>query len=287
MSFPGKLIDTSAGRVFVHSSGKEGAPPLVLIHGMYVSHYYFKPVLTQLAERFSVTAIDLIGFGESDRPAPEKFAYDAAAQADIVDEVMGALGIASAAVVGHSMGGGVAVALAARHPARVSRLLVENGWVYPIVMPFSGRLALLPGLGGFIFKKLFSRGDLARHFRDVFKDPALATPEMIDYYWERFNRAGARAAGHAALKAFAATPDNTADPGRVKCPTLILWGEEDKLFPMAHAKRLGKQIAGAKVEVVPAAKHSPHEERPEEFLRAAIPFLEGRDVQAAAPAAVA
>ena len=280
MSYPGRLLDTRVGRVFVHQDGD--GPPLLLIHGWVVSHWYFRPVMAELTSRFRVTAIDLPGHGESDRPAPERFAYDAASHAGLVAEVMEKLGIAAASVIGHSMGGGVALTLAARHPERVSRLVLENCWIYPVEMPLLGRLALQPLVGDVLFKRLYGRRDLARHLRDAFRDPSLATDEMIDYYWERFNRAGGRAGLLAGLRAFAALPDNTADPGRVRCPTLLVWGEEDRLFPLAHGKRLERQIPGARLCPVPACGHSPHEERPDEFLRVVLPFL---DEHAAIPLA--
>lgn len=274
VSFPGRLLDTSAGRVFVHVHGaSDDLPPLVLIHGMFVSHFYFRPVIDELRRRFRVICVDLPGFGESDRPPPARFRYDPHAHASVVAEVLDQLDVPRALVIGHSMGGGVALALAARHPDRVARLVVANAWVYPIEMPLAGRAVLRPLVGDFIWKNVYGRRDLKNHFRNVFRDPALATEELVDYYWERFNRAGARDAGLAALRAFAALPDNTSDPGRVRCPTLVVWGEEDKMFPLAHGKRLERQIPGARLFVVPACGHSPHEERPDEFLRGVLPFL--------------
>jgi pimeloyl-ACP methyl ester carboxylesterase len=280
VSFPGRLIDTSAGRVFIHQDGS--GPPLVLVHGMFVSHWYFRPVIAELRRHFRVTAIDLPGFGESDRPPLERYRYDAASAAALVDEIMEALDIPAATLVSHSMGGGVALALAAHHPARVTRLVLEDAWVYPIEMPLLGRLALQPMLGSMLFKHLYSRRDLVRHFRGVFRDPALVTGELVDYYWERFNRAGAREAGLAALRAFASMLADPVEPARVRVPTLIVWGEEDRLFPLAHGRRLAREIPGAKLVIIPVCGHSPHEERPDEYLRAVIPFLLGRDESAAA-----
>ncbi|MSP60159.1 MAG: alpha/beta fold hydrolase [Myxococcales bacterium] len=275
VSLPGRLLDLAPARLFVHRSG-QGAP-LVLLHGFLVSHWYFRPVIAPLAERFEVIALDLPGHGESDNPPPDRFGYDFPAMADLVVAALDALGVGKVRLYGHSMGGGIALTLAARHPDRVERLLLEDPAVYPLPISLEGRLALLPGIGPFLFKNVYRRSDLRKHLRNAYRDPTLGTEELIDYFWERFNRAGARAAYYATLKYLGSLADNTGDPGRITAPTLIAWGEEDRIIPLAHGKRLARQIPGARLEVIPACGHSPHEERPDELLRVALPFLLGED----------
>lgn len=283
MSLPGKLLDLPAGRVFVHQGGDPAKPPLVLIHGFLVSHWYFKPVLDELSARFSVVGIDLPGHGESDRPPPDRYAYDLAAHAATVDQAMAALGIERATVYGHSMGGGTAITLAARFPTRVERLLVEDPLLYTPPLGWDGKLALVPGLGPFLFKRIYGRRDLANHLKKAFRDETRLAEEVIDYYWERFNRAGARDAHYQFLQNLQLLADNNGDPGRIACPTLVVWGEEDRIIPLAHGRRLAKLIPGTRLVVIPACGHSPHEERPDELLREVLPFLEGRE--AATPTA--
>jgi pimeloyl-ACP methyl ester carboxylesterase len=274
VSLPGTLIDLPPGRLFIHRSGE--GPPLVLIHGYLVSHYYFKPVIAELAKRFEVIAIDLFGHGESDRPSPDTFGYDLPALADSVAAALDKLGIARARVWGHSMGGGVALTFAARHPDKVERLLLEDATVYPLPLPLQGRIVLLPLVGKLLFDNLYSRREFATFERSAYRDPALFDEAAIDYYWERFNRAGGRAALYALLKhTITALDDQTGDPARVKAPTLIVWGEEDRIVPLAHGERLAKAIQGARLEVVKACGHVPHEEGVPALLAAAVPFLVG------------
>jgi pimeloyl-ACP methyl ester carboxylesterase len=232
-------------------------------------------VIPALAKHYSVIALDLLSHGESDRTAPEKFAYDMPAMADLVAEAASALALPKFHLWGHSMGGGVALTLAARHPARIERLLLEDASVYPPPIPLTGRLVLAPGIGRFLYMKVLSRRDVKSYFATAFRDPALNTDEMIDYIWERFNRPGGRAGCYAALQAISKLADNTGDPGRVEAKTLIVWGDEDRIIPLAHGRRLQKLIPGARLEVIPACGHSPHEERPEEILRVALPFFAG------------
>lgn len=280
MSLPGSFVSTAAGRVFVHRGGKAGAAPLVLIHGWMMTHWYFRPIIDALGIEHELLAIDLPGFGESDRPRPSAFAYDAAAFADVVDAVMDAVGLARADVIGHSMGGGVAITLAARHPERVQRLVAVAAALYPIteIMPLA-KLALLPLIGRHLARIGLTRREFARACRaQSVRDGRCLDDEWIDYFWARLQRAGGADAAHRCLTIMTAAAQNNADPGRVRAPTLLVWGDEDRLIPLAHGKRLQRAIAGARLEIVPASGHMPFIERPDEFLRVVRPFL-------AAPAA--
>ncbi|HEY3354521.1 MAG TPA: alpha/beta fold hydrolase, partial [Polyangia bacterium] len=104
MSLPGDFVDVGGLRVFVHREGS--GPPLLLIHGFLLDHWGWRGVMPAIAERFTVLAPDLPGFGESDRP--RDFPYDFRAYADVVDGLCEALALKRVALVGHSMGGGVA-----------------------------------------------------------------------------------------------------------------------------------------------------------------------------------
>ncbi|HEY2747677.1 MAG TPA: alpha/beta hydrolase [Polyangia bacterium] len=286
MNLPGSFVATPAGRVFVHRGGKAGGAPLVVIHGWMMSHWYFRPVLDGLGVDREIFAIDLPGFGESDRPAPKAFAYDAAAFADVVDGVMAALALPRADVLGHSMGGGVALTLAARHPERVQRLVVVAPAVYRLTVPRLVRLALLPVVGRWLMRAGTVRGEFARSSRAMsVRDGRCLDEEWIDYYWSRLNRAGGHDAAHRCLEILTSGPDDNDDAGRVRAPTLIVWGDEDRLVPLGHGRRLVRAIADARLEIVPACGHMPFIERPEEFLRVVRPFL--AETAVAATAAVA
>jgi pimeloyl-ACP methyl ester carboxylesterase len=268
---PCRLVEVPAGRVYVRRAG--AGRTLVLVHGYLVSQHDFRAVLPALEQRFDVVAVDLPGFGESDRPPPARFDYRLASQAGVLRDVMDALHIRRATVWGHSMGGGVALALAARHPERVERLVLEDAAVYPLPLPVRGRLALLPGVGEAIFHSVYTRRDLGAHLRQVHRDPRIVSDGEIDFYWERFNRPGGRAAAYAALRALASLPESP-DPPAVAAPAVVVWGEEDTQVPLAHGRRLAAQLRGAPLEVIPACGHAPHHERPDELLRALVPLLE-------------
>ena len=271
MSFPGRFVDTSRGRVFVHRAGS--GRPLVLVHGFMMSHWIFRPILPELARERDVIAIDLPGFGESDRPPPDRYAYNSPAFAATVVEVLERLGVARADVLGHSMGGGTALALAARHPALVDRLMLVSPAVYPLPLYPEHKL-MLSALGPFLWKHVFARRDMARSWRARHvRDAATVTDELVDYVWARLNRAGGREAAYAAALELAKLNNNNADPGRVRAPTLLLWPEEDRVVPLAHGKRLARVIPGARLAVVPACGHDVFIERPAQALREIVEFL--------------
>jgi pimeloyl-ACP methyl ester carboxylesterase len=271
VSFSGRFVDTSHGRVFVHRSGS--GRPLVLLHGLMTGHWIYQPILPALERERDVIAIDHLGFGESDKPAPEAYGYDGPAFASTVNEVMEKLGVARADVLGHSMGGAAALALAARHGARVDRLVLACPAVYPLPR-YADHQLLLSSVGPFLWKhvlgkSMFARGWRGRHVRDG----AVISDELVDQVWEFFNRPGGREAAYAASVQLAKLNNNNADPGRVRAPTLLLWADEDRLVPLAHGKRLVKSIPGARLAVVPACGHDMFIERPDEVLRQVMPFL--------------
>ncbi|HEY3353396.1 MAG TPA: alpha/beta hydrolase, partial [Polyangia bacterium] len=164
---------------------------------------------------------------------------------------------------------------AVRHPERVTRLVLCDSACYPTPLPLEGRLALTPGLGALIFKKLYRKADLARYFRtSVFADnPALADEQYVDYYWERLERPGGRAAAHRALHGLSDVQDLAERPRRVGCPALVVWGERDRIFPVAHGERLARELPHGSLTVVAGAGHAVPEDRPGDFTRLVTDFL--------------
>lgn len=277
VSLPGRLISVDGIRVFC-SRGGAGAPgrsPLLFLHGWFTSHWVFREVVPPLcAAGHDVIAIDLPGFGESDRPPPGSYRYDAVAFADTVVSVLDALGVDRAHVCGHSMGGAVAITMAARRPERVDRLILVDALAFPFRLPPEAHVVLAPVAGPWLFRAFLTRR-MVRYFlrRDLFKDPSKVTEDWVDYLWERANRPGSIDAALAALR-FCVHPSSVVQGARaVRSPVLIVWGEDDRLFPATFARRLAGEMTGSEVRIIPACGHEPPLERPDEFLRAVMPFL--------------
>jgi pimeloyl-ACP methyl ester carboxylesterase len=274
----GRLRDVTARgiRIRVVEAGDERAPALFLIHGLLASHRSFEDVIEDLGERFHVIAPDLPGFGESEKPSPARYAYGVEAHAESVADLIAAFGVGRASLLGHAMGGAVALTLAAEHPELVQRLVLEDALVYPWTQGFSARLPLVPVVGGIIFKQLYGRALFRALFRDIYYRPGFEAPlDRIDWHYDAFNSPSARESAHAMMRAILDTRPVVARLSRIVAPTLVLWGREDRIFPAPSAQRLAREIPGAKLEIMDAG-HTPHEERPRELGELVTEFLEGK-----------
>jgi pimeloyl-ACP methyl ester carboxylesterase len=281
MSLPGRFLTLGGQRVFTHRQGR--GTPVLLVHGFLLSHYVWRRVIPRLAEEHDVIAIDLPGFGESDRPRPDDFRYDPLGYMETVVGVLDALELERAAIVGHSLGAAIALVTAARRPERVTRLGLVNPLVYPFKLPAEALPLMVPGLGPTLFRTLYTRGLVGRYMRNhVYHDPALVTDEWIDYVWERLNRPLGFEAAHAVMRS-CTDPRIVAESLRlVRAPSLIAWGEGDKLFASEHGQRLAGELAGSELHIIAECGHAPAEEQPEALLALLLPFLAGAP-RAAAP----
>ncbi len=238
-------------------------PPLLLIHGFLVSRIEWDDVVPLLLPHHQVIAIDLPGFGESGRP--EGFGYDREAYAALLAKLLLDLGLTRAHVAGHSYGGSIAIVLAARHPERVERLALIDSVSYPFPVPFNARLPLLPGIGKFIFKKLFGRAIVYDYFRrQVFSGHPVPRPERLAAYYDAFDPPAARDAAYRVLSDTLSTAALVPLIAEIRAPTLVVFGDDDRIIPTRFADRLARDIPQARAVVVPGCGHAPNEERPEE-----------------------
>jgi pimeloyl-ACP methyl ester carboxylesterase len=247
--------------------------PVVLIHGFGSSIYTWKGVIPALAARHDTIALDLPGFGESDRPAG--LSLDDLPRA--VLGLMDRLGIERAALVGNSMGGATAAIVAATAPERVSRLVLLDAAGFnmePEARPLMVRLTTswaAPVLGLLPGKRLL----VERSLRQVFHDDALVTQERVSEYLAPARRPGTFAALRSLGASLDAGRSRVAEVlGDITAPTLVVWGDDDRWIPLAHADRFVAGIAGARKLVIPACGHMPQEEKPAEVARLLLEFLD-------------
>jgi pimeloyl-ACP methyl ester carboxylesterase len=273
---PGNELEVSSVRVHFVEAG-EGAP-LILIHGFGASTFGFRHTIPELARHFRAIALDLKGFGLSERPPGGD--YSLTAQARLVSEFMEGMGIQRAAVLGHSMGGEIAMRLAINHPERVERLILVDS--------AGGREARYRGTGGSFLRPLLPVVALftlhSRRFRSLslrsgVYDPAYLTPEVLEGYF-RPTRIRGHLRGLGELLT-SRRNDPPLDPSAIVQPTLILWGEKDRWLPVSQGQRLHEQIPGSQIVIIPKAGHLPLEEQPDESNRAILEFLQTTE---AAPA---
>lgn len=262
-------------RMRVLEAGSERLPPVVLVHSFFASHLEFDDVIDSLARRFHVIAPDLPGFGESEKPTPSKYPYGVEAFAEATADLIAAYGVGRAFVVGHALGGAVALTLATHHAELVARLALVAPLCYPFPLGWLGRLPRMPVLGGLLFKQLYGYRAFRSHFlRRVFANDAIAPLERIDRHYELFNSPSARESAYAVLSGMLDTRPVVARIPRITQPTLVLWGRDDPILPAALALRLVREIPNARLELFDTA-HSPHEARPQEFVFIVTEFFEG------------
>ncbi len=272
MSFGSHRDVTASGvrlRVAEHGEG----PPVLFVHGIFFDHTTWSGVARALGEEFHAVALDLPGFGESEKPPPARFPYGVDAFTEAVADLYAGLGLGRVPVVGHGLGGAVALTLAARHPELVSQLVLVDTLCYETTRGLERQLALLPFLGSFVFRQLWGRTAFRKFFRDRLLSSTAAVPmDRINYYYDQFNTPAARGSALATLRATADSRSVVAQTGRVTTPTLVVWGRHDKVFPAGFGQRLAREINGCGFELLDAG-HSPQEEQPEVLARIVGAFL--------------
>ena len=260
-------------------------PAIVLIHGITGSSRTWDEVIAPLSERYTVIAPDLLGHGESAKPRGD---YSLGAYASGVRDLLIALGLDRATVVGHSLGGGVAMQFAYQFPERVERLaLVSSGGLGADVHMLL-RAATLPG-AEYVLPLLCAEplrdagASVARLLGRVGLRPGADLEEMA--------RGFASLGDLEARQAFVHTVRGIMDIGgqRVSArdrlylaaavPTLLIWGERDRMIPVDHGRAAHEAMPGSRL-IVYESGHFPHRDHPWRFATDVLEFVE------ATPAAV-
>jgi pimeloyl-ACP methyl ester carboxylesterase len=270
---PGSMIRLDG--VGIHYVDRGQGQPLVLIHGLGGSICNFRYNIPVLSEHLRVVALDLKGFGYSERPAAGD--YSLTAQARLVGELMDRLGIPRAAVLGHSMGGAIALRLAATRPEKVDRLILVGSAPPGRMVPRFAASPPLPSLLRLGTALVLHQPRLREIvLRQGFYDPAFLSPEMLEEF-RRFARIRGSTNAIASLLSDAAR-DEPVDLSRVSQPVLLLWGRQDRWTGLRLARWLADQIPDARLHIIERARHMVLEERAEEANEAILSFLSGGSI---------
>ncbi|HEU4580746.1 MAG TPA: alpha/beta fold hydrolase [Polyangiaceae bacterium] len=241
---------------------KGAGPSLLLLHGLFMDHSTWDPVGDALASSYRVVAPDLPGFGQSEKPPENRFPYGINSFADAVLDLYAGLELGRAVLVGHALGGAVAITLAARHPELISRLVLVDALCYPARADLAHRVALAPLIGGFAFKQLWGKSTFKAYLKESYVSRDARIPSArLEHYYEAFNTPAARASALATLRATRDTRSVVAHIARISMPTLVLWGRDDTLYPAALGQRMSREIRDAGFQLLDAG-HMPHEEQP-------------------------
>jgi pimeloyl-ACP methyl ester carboxylesterase len=281
-----RFAEVKSGRIAYFEKGQ--GHPAVFVHGVPLNGYHWRHVIDRVQHRRRCIALDLMGLGYSEIAPSQDVSF--AAQAQMIDEFMDALGIEQIDLVANDSGGAIAQIFAARYPDRLSSLILTNcdvhdGWPPPQTFPLIERARI--GTLAALFQPLVDRPDLVRerHIRGepvplfrCYSDPGVLTDEIIrlylqpllsspqrieafQNYWLAFDNATTVAA-HAALKS-------------LQVPTLVVWGLDDVFFDKKWAYWLKNTIPGARrVIEVPDARLFFPEDRPDALAQPVLQFWE-------------
>jgi pimeloyl-ACP methyl ester carboxylesterase len=271
-------VELHGHRVIYRVAGS--GPPVVLIHGMVNSSRHWESVALRLADHYTVIAPDLIGHGDSATPRGD---YSLGAHAAGIRDLLAAIGVDRATIVGHSLGGGVAMQFFYQFPQRTERLvLVSSGGLGQEVSPLL-RTAALPGASAALWIVAHPRlvdglEDAGQRLRRRGSGKGVYL-QAVARALRPLARAGAR-------EAFLQTLRSVIDVKgqRVSArdrlyllrhmPTLIVWGERDHTIPLEHGRWAHEAAPGSRFETLPRAAHFPHLEDPAGLAAALREFIE-------------
>ena len=252
-------------------------PALILVHGLADSLEVWRAEIDVLARRHRVVALDQIGFGLSDKPL---LSYRAQTLVDFLDEFMRVLGVQHATLVGNSLGGWIAALMSIEHPERIDALILVD----------SAGMASLPGaLGPKVLRalRLASVEDLQVLGPLSFADPRFYTPgeALRKAFAERVAAGDGYTIGQ--IMDSISRGDDVLDGqlDRIRCPTLVVWGREDRLIPLRFAEQLHQGIPGSRLTVLDRCGHEPQVECPaafggvlQDFLSAPVGRAQGHGI---------
>jgi pimeloyl-ACP methyl ester carboxylesterase len=255
--------------------------PILFVHGILGSHRTWSLLLQRLSDGHRVIAPDLFGHGDSAKPLGD---YSLSAHAATLRDLLDHLGIERVTLVGHSLGGGVAMQFGYLFPNRVARLvLVSTGGLGREVSPLL-RSAALPGAelvlpvlaSRWVRERVQSIGNLLGR---IGIRPA---PDVVES-WRGFSSLG----DAESRRAFLATTRAVIDPGgqtvtaqdhlplAEPLPVLLVWGARDRIIPAWHAALAQPAFPGCRVEIFAGAGHFPHLDQPDRFARLLQDFMSG------------
>ncbi|MDD5339084.1 MAG: alpha/beta fold hydrolase [Dehalococcoidales bacterium] len=256
-------------------AGNQGSK-VILIHGFPASLDIWQKNFMALSQRHQVYALDWLGSGRTDKLP---LVTDLNALTEFISDFMKALNIDKASLIGSSMGGGLALQMAITHPQKVGKLiLLDNAGMGPQVTSFY-HLVSIPWLGRLLLSNSTPQNTRII-FESVIYDHSLITSDLINLTCELGRLPGALDATLSIAHAGASIMGQRAKYwkpvrkalGDIKVPTLIVWGKQDKIVPVKHAK-IAARIPGSKVHIFDKCGHIPMFERPEEFNKITLDFL--------------
>jgi pimeloyl-ACP methyl ester carboxylesterase len=263
-----KQVEIYGQNIHYLEAGSSG-PTVILLHGLGDDATTWAQTIPALASKYHVYAPDQIGFGQSDKPIMN---YRVATLVEFLNQFYQKLGIEKAALVGNSFGGWAAAAFAIAHPQKVDKLALVSAAGY------SGK-----GYSrGERLKELYSifnpstTADMRRLLELVFYDKAVLADAFVVPCFTKKLKIGDGYTINAFMDSILRGEDFIDDKVKaIKAPTLVIWGREDKLNPLAMAEAFARDISGAQKVIIEQCGHVPQIEKAPAFNGALLKFLAG------------
>lgn len=268
--------------VHVEQAGPESAEPVVLIHGFGASTYAWRQVIPELAGSFRVIALDLNGFGYTQRPRAAE-SYTREGQIRLILGVLDELGIEKAHFVGHSYGGALTLWIASRHPERVRSFALVDSAAPTYPEDRRSAVAAFRPLSALFLRSVALRQESVRKaLQKSVHDDSIVTDELTRAYLERLTIEGVEDAYYG-LTAPRRGKLGSAEQvvfEDLDIPALVVWGSEDELVRIEDGRAAAARMPRAEFVVMEGVGHLPMEERPEELSQLLLGFLTSRARQA-------
>jgi 2-hydroxy-6-oxo-6-(2'-aminophenyl)hexa-2,4-dienoate hydrolase len=267
--YESRHVDAGGLRTHYVEAGR--GEPLILIHGGGAGADAvgnWSSTIPAFSERFRVIALDMVGFGGTEKPDPSAFGYSQAARVKHLRDFLDAVKIERASFIGNSMGGCTALGLAVESPERVRRLVLMGSAGLTTTL----HADLMP-----VINYDFTREGMAKLIRALTNPEFRPPPELVDYRLKKSLESDCRAAYGATMKWIKDQGGLFYPPefiARVACPTLVVNGKDDKVVPVANAYRFLELIRDSWGYIIPHCGHWAMMERPREFSTACLSFLE-------------
>lgn len=260
--------------VRIHYQEKGTGTPLVLIHGYTSSTYSWKDVFEPLSNNLHLIVVDLKGFGFSGKPDGD---YTRRAQATLVAHLLEHLNIQKAWLCGNSMGGEVALNVALASPERVAGLILIDsaGVEIPGKESLAPGYLMVPGIGRILVALSLTRDKLVRQgLEKSFYDQTKVTEDRVANYYRPLKTRGGQLGALRARTQWSLFPVES-ELSKINVPTLILWGDQDQLIPLAAGHKLSSLIKDSRLVIFNNCGHLPQEEMPARTIDEITKFIAG------------
>ena len=270
-----KQVEIFGQKIVYQEAGSPANPKVILLHGLGGDLSHWAMTVPALAAKYHVFVPDQVGFGKSDKPIAN---YRVAMLVEFLDRFMTKLGIEKATIVGNSLGGWTAGAFAVAHPQKAEKIVLVDAAGYSPKRWGGPPLdrAQLNGLNP------STTAQMKATFSLVFHNKAMASDAFAEQAFTAKLKRGDGGTINSFIESVLREEDLLDETAKtIKAPTLVLWGRQDGLTPLAMGELFAKEIPGAQLVVIDQCGHVPQMEKPAEFNAALLRFLAGARATAA------